>query len=90
VSDPGLHGGIEVARHAALQQHVGHQQEQRHRQQDEVVGGTVEPLRDHDRRETTGDQQHQAETAKGKGDRQAGRQQHHEGDEDECGFHARR
>jgi hypothetical protein len=87
VSDPGLDGGEEIAADAALQQHVRHQQEQRHGDQHETVGGRQQALRHHQRREAADREQAEAEAGQREGDRDAGEKKRKERRENEQGCH---
>ncbi len=78
-----MNGGKEIPPDPALQQDVGHQQEQRYRQKNEAIQGRQDRLGRHQRRETTENEHSKAETAQRERHRHADQQQGEQRSENE-------
>ena len=90
VPDPGLHRGEEIAPDPAFQQDVRHQQEQRHREQDEPIECRQDRLRRHQGREPAQDQHAEAQPPQREGHGDADEQEREENRNDEKDRHVRR
>ena len=87
VADPALHGGEKPGAGAAVQQHVRHQDEQRHGEQNEIVHARHQRLGDGERRRAVEQQQRRAEAGENEGDIDPGEQQGEQREEDRCRDH---